>query len=236
MKKIIADLHVHSIASGHAYNTIYELTQASKQKNIELIAITDHGPKMPQAPHAYYFGNLKVVPETINGVRVLKGIETNILEDGHLDLEDMWLEVLEFCAAGYHIEAMKPKSKDENTKFLINAMKNKYIKMITHPDNPNYPVDFQQVCKAASDYGVILELNNSSYNGDKKFKRCDEALTMEMLNYLIKYNVYTSLNSDAHWMESVGNIEKIQPFVDKASIPEELIINNSIEKILNFIK
>ncbi len=45
--KPIADLHVHSVASGHAFSTIEETCRQAKKKELELVAITNHGPALP---------------------------------------------------------------------------------------------------------------------------------------------------------------------------------------------
>ena len=52
--QFIADLHIHSIASGHAYSTVNENAKAAADRGLQLIALTDHGPKMPGGPHLYY--------------------------------------------------------------------------------------------------------------------------------------------------------------------------------------
>ena len=39
-----ADLHVHSIASGHAFSTIQKLSEAAAKRGLKMIALTDHGP------------------------------------------------------------------------------------------------------------------------------------------------------------------------------------------------
>ena len=57
--RLVADLHIHSVATGHAYCTINEMAQAAADIGLEMIGITDHGPSMPDGPHLYYFGNLR---------------------------------------------------------------------------------------------------------------------------------------------------------------------------------
>lgn len=42
------DLHTHTIASGHAYNTRNEMIAAAAAKNLEVYAITEHAPAMPE--------------------------------------------------------------------------------------------------------------------------------------------------------------------------------------------
>ena len=85
--KLVADLHVHTIASGHAYSTVAEVIEAASQRGLEALALTDHGPSMPGGPYRYYFGNLFVIPEREKNVEILKGVEANIIgRDGTLDL------------------------------------------------------------------------------------------------------------------------------------------------------
>ena len=55
--KFIADTHIHSIASNHAYSTIMENIEAARQKGLVYMAMTEHGPKMPDAPHIWHCVN-----------------------------------------------------------------------------------------------------------------------------------------------------------------------------------
>ncbi|MEY8333396.1 PHP domain-containing protein [Lachnospiraceae bacterium 47-T17] len=88
MIRDVMDLHTHTIASGHAYSTILELIQAAKEKNLELLGITEHGPRMKGSCAPIYFQNLKVIPRERFGVTTLFGVELNIMdEDGSVDLE-----------------------------------------------------------------------------------------------------------------------------------------------------
>ena len=77
--KIIADMHTHTIASGHAYSTLNELAAEAARKGLLALAVTDHGPALPGGPHIYHFGAMRFFPEHISGVRIFRGIEANIL-------------------------------------------------------------------------------------------------------------------------------------------------------------
>jgi putative hydrolase len=100
---LAADLHVHSVASGHAYSTIAEIAVEAARKGLAAIAITDHGPAMPGGTHRYYFGNLQVLPDSLEGVRILRGVELNILnEAGEVDLPPEYLALLDLAWAGLH--------------------------------------------------------------------------------------------------------------------------------------
>ena len=71
--KLIADLHVHTLSSGHAYSTLEEYVAQAKKIRLAMIAITDHGSNMPGAPHYYHFSNMRMMPREIDGIKVLRG-------------------------------------------------------------------------------------------------------------------------------------------------------------------
>ena len=52
--KYVADMHTHTLASGHAYNTINEMIRAASEKKLEIIGITEHAPAMPGSTNVYY--------------------------------------------------------------------------------------------------------------------------------------------------------------------------------------
>jgi len=70
------DLHTHTIASGHAFGTVWENARAAKARGLEMIAITDHGPSMPGASNQLYFRCGDRIPRIIEGVKVLFGVES----------------------------------------------------------------------------------------------------------------------------------------------------------------
>lgn len=66
-----ADLHTHTIVSGHAYSTIQEMAHAAAERHIEILGITEHGPGVPGACHEIYFSNMHVIPRTMYGVKLM---------------------------------------------------------------------------------------------------------------------------------------------------------------------
>ena len=56
----VLDLHTHTYASGHAYNTMNEMAYAAKEKGLQLLGITDHAPAMPYSSGPLHFLNLKL--------------------------------------------------------------------------------------------------------------------------------------------------------------------------------
>ena len=53
MYPIIADLHTHTLASSHAFNTVTEMARAAREMGYRALAITDHAPAMPDSPHIF---------------------------------------------------------------------------------------------------------------------------------------------------------------------------------------
>ena len=85
--KIIADLHTHTIVSQHAFSTVDEIINAAKDKGFLAVAITDHGPKSSDGAKPVHFRSMHNIPEYVNGIRVLRGAEANIIDyDGNIDL------------------------------------------------------------------------------------------------------------------------------------------------------
>ena len=85
--KIVADLHTHTIVSGHAYSTLMENAKYASEIGLKILGVTDHGPNMPGAPDPWYFGNFKVLPKKLFGVKMLYGCEANIIDsEGNLDI------------------------------------------------------------------------------------------------------------------------------------------------------
>ena len=234
MINIKADLHTHTINSGHAYSTIDELARTASKKGIEVLAITEHGPNMPDGPYKYYFNNISILPDEIYGVRILKGVEANILDQGNLDLSDEILSGLDFVAAGIHYNTGHSfENKNDYTKAMIKAIQNPYVCMITHPVNSYYPVDLVPVVKAAKRNNVILELNASSYNSRKSTSRGDREKTLKLCHLAKKLDVYLSCNSDAHFHQQVGDISNLEDIIKEAELDHTHIINSSKNQVLN---
>lgn len=232
--KILFDLHTHTISSGHAYSTIQENASYASNIGLEILGMSDHAPKMPGAPIAYYFSNQRVIPEKINGVRILKGAELNIMDiNGSVDLYGKILEDLDFTIASLHPPCIQKGTEEENTEALINAMRNPNINIIGHPGDPRYPINVHDVVKAAIETNTLLELNSASFN-PKSTRVGGEAIILDLIKECKKYDWPMILGSDAHICFEIGDFNVIYKFLEEAQMPEELIINTSIENLKNF--
>lgn len=235
--KIEVDLHTHTINSGHAYSTIDEIAKTASEKGLKALAVTEHGPNMPDGPYIYYFNNLSILPEELYGVKIFKGVEVNILDGGNLDLPEDILSNLDFVAAGVHYNTgHNLNNKKELTKAVIEAMKNPLVDMITHPVNNYYPLDLEKIVKAAKNNKIILEINASSYDPKKTTSRGDIEKTLRLCELAKMYKVPLSLNSDAHFHSQVGDISNLDKIIKNAKLKNDDVINTSFKKILNYLK
>ena len=233
--KDIMDLHTHTIASGHAYNTLYEMAQAAAAQKLELFGSTEHGPRMPGAAHEMYFINFKVIPSELFGVRTLMGCELNILDyEGHVDLLPYQLKKMDYAIASLHLPCFTAGTVAQNTAALVGAMKNPYVKIIGHPDDSRFPIDPDTAAAAAKEHHVLLEVNNSSLNPRSSRKGASENYRA-LLERCVHYQTPIVIGSDAHMASDVGNHAAAHALLEEAQFPEELIVNTSVEKLIPYI-
>ena len=111
---------------------------------------------------------------------------------------------IDYGIASLHDICIKPGSQEENTSAIINAMKHDKIKIIGHPDNGYYPVDYEKLALAAKEYNVLLELNNSSVRPDGERLNSRENMKI-LLKYCAQHQTNLIINSDAH----IANVQDI---------------------------
>ena len=232
--KIIADMHTHTIASGHAYSTVNELAEAASRKGLKAIALTDHGPALPGGPHIYHFAAMRFIPRELFGVRIFLGAEANILNvDGDIDLPEHYLARLDFVMAGLHEGCgFDDQGIDRNTLAVARAMANPRIKAISHPGNPAFPLDYASVALASQETGTALEINNSSLIVSREGSRpnCERLST-----FIARHNSAVVVGSDAHIAQGVGVFDDAIRLLADAGIKENQIVNSSMSRLLTFL-
>ena len=231
----IMDLHTHTVASGHAYNTLYEMAKSASEKGLTLMGSTDHAPKMPGTCHEYYFINFKVIPRKIYGVNILMGVELNIMDHtGRVDLRKGLLEKVDYSIASLHEPCYKSGTSAENTRAYLGAIENPLIHIIGHPDASRFPVDYDTLVSAAAENHTLLELNSSSLHPLSARMNAGENYRT-MLELCKRYQASIIIDSDAHTEADVGNHERALELIKEVNFPEELIVNSSLNKLLPYI-
>lgn len=227
--QIKADLHTHTVASTHAYSTVAELCAAAAETGVELIAVTDHGIGAPDAPHRWHFHNYKVLPRVIGGVRLLKGVEANIMdEDGTLDMNEQELSFCEWVIASYHTGCVTFDRTPENVlRGYRGVCENPLVDVIGHPTTVMFPFDYEAGAKLFRESGKLVEMNESSLQWKPG------ALENARIFYAFckQYAVPLVVNTDAHYAGQVGKTPLSAQLLAELSYPRELIVNLDAARI-----
>lgn len=168
LEDIRGDLHMHSVWSDGA-ETIERMAMAAKERGLKYIAITDHSKRVAMAGGLTgaalrrQWNEIEELNERLEGIRVLKGVEVDILERGGLDIEDDVLAEADWVVASVHYGQSQPR--DRITRRVVEALANPHVDAIAHPtgrlinQRKAYEIDLDAVLHAARQHGKMLELN-----------------------------------------------------------------------------
>jgi DNA polymerase (family 10) len=161
------DLHTHSTETD-GRDAVEVMIRAAAEAGLEYIAVTDHSQSLVMAngldesralAHA---ARIRTLDRT-SGVRVLAGIECDILADGRLDLADDCLAQLDIVVASIH--SAFSQDRQQMTDRILRAIENPWVDILGHPTGrlllkrSPYAFDLEAVVGAAARHGVALEIN-----------------------------------------------------------------------------
>ena len=236
LKEYLVDMHTHTVASGHAYNTINEMAHAAAQAGLEILGITEHSMTMPGTCHEFYFQNLKNACRNVEGVELCLGVELNIIDyNGRIDLSEHLLREMDVVVASIHNNiGYESGSTKENTNAIIGAIKNPLVNIIGHPDDSRISLDYEEIVLASKEFGTLLEINNSSLTPGS-FRVEPEKNDLKILELCKKYHVPIIIGSDAHSIDKVANHEFAMILIEQIDFPDELILNYYPERLKPYI-
>lgn len=234
--KYLADMHTHTVASGHAYNTILEMSKKASEIGLEILGITEHSMTMPGTCHEFYFQNLKSVGRNEYGVDLCLGVELNIIDYmGNVDMNPALLNQMDVVIASIHGNiGYTVGTKQENTSAILGAIKNPIINIIGHPDDSRIPLEYNVIVDAAKQYNKLLEINNNSLSPDS-FRLEPKKNDIEILKLCKEKNVPIIIGSDAHSVEKVGLHNYAMEIIDDLDFPYELIMNFNTDKLKKYV-
>jgi DNA polymerase (family 10) len=240
-KDIKGDLHCHSIWDGGA-NSIEAIARTAMEMGYEYLGVSDHT-KFLRIEHGLDEKKLAQQRKEIDKLnekfknqrlkfRILQGAETNILNDGSIDIKDEALKKLDYAIAGIH--SSFKMEKEAMTERIIRAIKNPYIKIISHPTGrilkrrDEYLCDFDKILRAAKEYRVILEINSYPERldlNDQNIRRAREA------------GVKMAINTDAHHKDQLRFVELGIAQARRGWAEKKDIINTQpLDKLVKFFK
>lgn len=232
-ENIKGTVHNHSTYSD-GVNTLREMAKACIDLGFEYFGIADHSQTASYARGLW--------PETVakqhreidelnkelgGGFRILKGIESDILNDGSLDYEESVLKSFDYIVASVH--SVLNMDIEKATVRLIKAIENPYTSILGHPTGrvllrrSGYPIDYKKVIDACAANGVIMELNASPYRLD---------LDWTWIDYCEQKGVLISINPDAHSVTGLLDIKYGVMIARKAGLKASLTLNAmSLEEV-----
>ncbi len=219
------DSHTHTVMSGHAFSTIEEYVAACKAKGLTGFASTDHGPAMEGAARLIYFFNLPMLPRQIDGIRILRGVEANIIDyDGRLDVPADILKTLDVCIASYHGVTLRPAGVEEHTRAWIKVVENPLVDILGHSGRGNFPYDIDRVMAACREQDTAVEINSHTLKD-----KCHEQPCRDIALACMRAGVRITINSDAHLSRHVGEVSRAMALLESIDFPAELIVNRTYE-------
>lgn len=230
---IRADLHTHTVACGHAFCTIYDLAAAAVRQGLELFAVTEHSPGFPGSTSLAFFKSLHLLPPSIDGVRLLRGVEANLLPDGGLDVSERLLSELDWVMVGYHRAVPFDISDVEaNTAALLAAVRHPRVNVIAHPLAHRFTFDVARICAAAAECATALEFNNRAIVEAP----LGAAPWVELARGCAAAGTPVTVGSDAHAAHVLGHFDAALAVLKAGGVPPAQIVNRSAATVLAFLQ
>ncbi len=208
---IRGDLHMHTNATD-GRDTIRQMAEAALARGLKYIAITDHSKNLAMTnglDDARALAHIEAIrkvdaelQEEMEGkIRVLPGIEVDILADGALDLEDSTLAQMDIVVASVHSLFSQPI--EEMTARVLRAIENPHVRILGHPTGrkvlgrEGYQIYIDTILKRAAELGVAVEHNASPARAD-----------LNDLNLRIakQYGCKIVVDTDAHATEELDQM------------------------------
>lgn len=203
---IKGDLHVHT-AWTDGIDGIRAMAEAGKQRGYEYLAVTDHSKALAFAKGlnaerlSAQGREIDALNEQIEGIKVLKGIEVDVLVDGSLDLPDSVLETCDVVVASIHSGFRN--DEEQIMRRLEGACKSPHVDIIGHPSgriighrNP-YSLDIHRLLDTAARTKTAIEINASPDRLD---------ITDQQARAAKKAGVRMAIDTDAHSRRGLGDI------------------------------
>ncbi|MDH3291682.1 MAG: DNA polymerase/3'-5' exonuclease PolX [Gemmatimonadota bacterium] len=207
------DLQMHSTWSD-GKNSIEDMLDACVARGYDYFAITDHSKALAMTGGldaqklAAQWEEIDQIAARRSEIRVLKGMEVDILRDGRLDLEDEFLERLDVVLVSVHSLLDLPPAKQ--TARILAAIRHPEVNILAHPTgrqiNRRDPMQFdlEEVLQCAAEHEVIVELNAHPDRLDLKDSHLIRAKEL---------GLRVVISTDAH---RIGDLDLMRYGVDQA--------------------
>jgi DNA polymerase (family X) len=223
---IRGDLHMHTTETDGA-NTIREMAEAALARGLKYIAITDHSKNlamtngMDDIRALAHIQRIRQVDSEMGGrIRVLPGIEVDILAEGELDLDNSTLAQMDIVVASVHSRFDQPI--EQMTDRILRALENPHTRILGHPTGRKvlkrdpYALHIDTILKRAAELGVAVEHNASPARAD---------LNDLHLRVAKQHGCKITVNTDAHSTDELDQIRYGITQLRRAWLTKEDLIN-----------
>ena len=204
---ICGELHAHSTSSDGVHS-IEQMAIAAQGRGYEYIGISDHSQSLKIAKGVSIedlWAQIKYIDklnQRLQGVRVLKSSEVDILADGSLDYPDDLLRELDYTVCSIH--SRFGLNREQQTERIVRAMDNRYFNILGHATGrlllkrPGYEVDMDRVIDHAKAAGCFFEINSSPDRLD---------MSAEHARLANEAGVKIAVSTDAHSTREFGTVQ-----------------------------
>ncbi len=237
LKDIRGDLHTHSEWSDGVY-PIKDMAEAAAKLGYSYIAVTDHSQSLRVAGGLDTKDlkskkkQIEMINKAANDFRVLYGTEADIDFQGKIDYEDDVLKEFDIVVAAIHTGFKQ--SRQQLTRRMVSACKNKYVHIISHPTarlwgvRQPYDIDLEEVFKAAADTNTTLEINAFPQRLDLNSQNARRAKEL---------GVRFAINSDSHSIEQLNSMKLGVSIARRGWLGQKDVINTlPAERLLKEIR
>jgi DNA polymerase (family X) len=227
---IHGDLHMHTNATD-GRDTIRQMAEAAMSRGLRYIAITDHSKALAMASGLDDLRALEHIQrirevddelrkEHAGKIRILTGIEVDILADGTLDLDDSTLAEMDIVIASIHSHFNQPI--EETTARVLRALENPYVRVLGHPTGRKvlsrepYALNLDIILKRAAELGVAVEHNAAPARAD---------LNDVNLRLAKQHGCKIIVDTDAHSTEELDQMRYGITQLRRAWLTKEDVIN-----------
>lgn len=236
-KDVRGDLHMHTVETdGRA--TIEEMAAAARALGHDYIVITDHSEAVRVAngmtPDRFraHIDRIRQADAASPDIRILAGIEVDILKDGDLDMDHDLLAECDWVVGSIHSHfALDNKTMTER---LLRAMETGLISCLGHPTGrilggrAGYQYDFDAIFEAALEYGIALEMNGSTGRLDFNAEHAERAK---------RKGVKIVFGSDAHSIRGLSDIDfSVQQARRAWLTPHDVLNTLSVDELLASVR
>jgi DNA polymerase (family 10) len=225
VKDLCGELHTHSTSSDGS-DSIEQMAIAARDRGYEYLGITDHSQSLKIARGVSIeglwrqIGAIDKLNARLNGIRLLKAAEVDILANGALDYPDDLLRELDYTVCSIHSQFNLDKK--QQTERILHAMDNRYFNILGHATGrrllkrPGYEIDMDRIIAHAKQNGCFFEINSSP-------ERLD--LSAENARLANAVGIKIAVSTDAHSTRELGFVRYGIDQARRAGLEKTSILN-----------